>query len=368
MTQREPVGIKSLAVSYPRAIRTNDYFRDKHPDVVAKAEEVSLGKIWAPPQDNAQRADDFDAAAAPYMKDPFRGTIRRRVLSEGESSLTLELEAARRALDAAKMRPEDVQLAIVSSLVGDTIGAGNAAYLAARLGLRGAAWNLETACSSSAVALQTATAMIRAGEYRNVLAVSSCSYSREAPENDTLAWFVGDGAGAFVVAPCAQNEGVLGTKTIHTAETCHAFYYEMAAGPKGNPKLSMRWNPELGRVIRETSITYLRTCCAGALEAAGVALPDIDFFVFNTPTAWYARFCTDALGVDYARTIDTYPLYANIGPALLPTNLYRAAKEGRLRAGDLLLIYTIGSTSTASATVMRWGEVALGPDPEESTT
>jgi 3-oxoacyl-[acyl-carrier-protein] synthase-3 len=253
---------------------------------------------------------------------------------------------------------------IVGSLVGDSVGAGNAAYLAARLGLRGAAWNLETACSSSAVALQTASAMIRAGEYRNVLAVTSCSYSREAPEDDTLAWFVGDGAGAYVVAPCAEGEGMLGTKTIHTAETCHAFFYDVGMGPNGTPKLRMRWNPELGRVIRETSAGYLRNCCQGALDAASVKLSDIDFFVFNTPTAWYARFCTDSLGVDFARTIDTYPLYANIGPALLPTNLYRAAKDGRLHKGDLVLLFTIGSTSTASASVMRWGDVALGPDPE----
>ena len=363
MTQREGVGIKSLAVSYPRAIRTNDYFRQKHPEVIAKAEEVSLGKIWAPPKDNPQGADIFDTAAAPYMSDPFRGTVRRRVLSDGESSITMEFDAAKRALEAARMRPEDVQLMIVSSLVGDTIGAGNAAYLASRLGLRGAAWNLETACSSSAVALQTAAAMIRAGEYRNALVVSSCSYSREAPEDDSLAWFVGDGAGAFTLGSCAQKHGLLGTKTIHTAETCHAFYYELAT-PDGRPKLRMRWNPELGRVIRETSIGYLQTCCSGALEAAAVSLSDIDFFIFNTPTAWYARFCTDALGVDYARTVDTYPLYANVGPALLPTNLYRAAKDGKLRAGDLVLIYTIGSTSTASASVIRWGEVGLGPDPE----
>jgi 3-oxoacyl-[acyl-carrier-protein] synthase III len=365
MTQREGVGIKSLAVAYPKGIRTNDYFREKHPDVVAKAEEVSLGKIWAPPKENAQPAAIFDAAAAPYMKDPFRGTLRRRALSQGESSVEMELEAARHALEAAKIRADDVQLAIVSSLVADTIGAGNAAYLAARLGLRGAAFNLETACSSSAVALQTAGAMIRAGEYGNVLVVASCSYTREAPEDDTLAWFVGDGAGAFVLTPCRQAEGLLGTKTIHTAETCHAFYYEMAL-VNGDTRLRMRWNSDRGRVIRETSMAYLQTCCNGALETAGVKLSDIDFFVFNTPTAWYARFCTDALGVDYGRTIDTYPLYANVGPALLPTNLYRAAKDGRLRPGDLLLIYTIGSTSSASATVMRWGEVELGPDPEKA--
>jgi 3-oxoacyl-[acyl-carrier-protein] synthase III len=364
MTQREGVGIKSLAVSYPRTIRTNDYFREKHPDVVAKAEEISLGKIWAPPQENAQRADEFDVAAAPYMNDPFRGTVRRRVLSAGESALSLELEAAQRALHAAKMRPEDVQLAIVSSFLADTIGVGNAPYLAARLGLRCPAWNLESACSSSSVGLQTAGAMIRAGEYRNVLTVASCTYSREADERDTLAWFVGDGAGAFVLSGCPQNEGLLGTKAIHTAETCDSFYYETRPSAEGHPKIRMGWNPAMARILRETAAGYLRTCCAGALEAAGLGLSDVDFFVFHTPTAWYARFCANALGVDYSRTIDTYPLYANVGPALLPTNLYRAAKDGRIRPGNVVLTYTVGSVSTASASVMRWGEVNLGPDPE----
>jgi 3-oxoacyl-[acyl-carrier-protein] synthase-3 len=91
-----------------------------------------------------------------------------------------------------------------------------------------------------------------------------------------------------------------------------------------------------------------------------VKVDEIDCFVFNTPTAWYADFCSAALGVPRARAVDTYPEYANIGPALLPANLYRAAASGQLRPGDLVLLYTVGSVSSAGALVMRWGEVALG--------
>jgi 3-oxoacyl-[acyl-carrier-protein] synthase-3 len=355
--------IQSIAVAYPNQVRTNDYFRQNYPDAVAGAERKSVGKIWAPPAEGAAPADLFDAEAAPYMTDPFRGAVRRRCLKDGETMLDLELRAARGALDALHMRPEEVDLLIASALVSDTIGVGSAAHLASKLGLRGAAWNLETACSSAAVALQTASALVRAGEYRNALVVSSCSYSREAEPSDTLSWFVGDGAGAFVVGPSKGREGILGTKTIHTAETCGAFSYGLEV-EEGRPKVRMRWNGEVAKIIRETSIVYLRTCCEGAMQAAGVKVGDIAFFVFNTPTAWYASFCAHALGVDVARTVDTYPLYANMGPALLSTNLYRAAKDGRLRPGDLVLLYTIGSTSSASASVMRWGDVALGPDPE----
>jgi len=91
-----------------------------------------------------------------------------------------------------------------------------------------------------------------------------------------------------------------------------------------------------------------------------VKLSEIDFFVFNTPTAWYGEFCRRSLGIPEERSVDTYPEFANVGPALLPVNLYRAAQSGRLRPGDLVLVYTIGSVSSAGALVMRWGDVALG--------
>jgi 3-oxoacyl-[acyl-carrier-protein] synthase III len=367
MTQNvERAGMKSLAVSYPRQIRTNDYFRQKYPEMVANAETKTLAKIWAAPDDAAVRVEAFDAEMAPYLKDPFRGAVRRRVLSEGESALTLEVAAARAAIEAAHMKAGDIDLLIVCSFRADTIGVGNAPVLAAELGLTGAAWNLETACSGSVVALQTAAALVRAGEYRNILVVTSCTYSRDADEGDSLSWFLGDGAGAFVVGPTTGGEGVLGGTTIHTADTCGAFRYELVTTPAGRPTVRMLSGASAGKVLRESSITYLRQCCDGALRAAKTKLSDIDFFVFNTPTAWYARFCARSLGIPPEATIDTYPLYANMGPALMPTNLYRAVKSGRIKRDALVLLYAIGSASTASATVMKLGEVALGPDPEEA--
>jgi 3-oxoacyl-[acyl-carrier-protein] synthase III len=357
--------MSALAVAYPRGVRTNDFFRQQYPDVVASAEKRTLAKIWAPPPDPAMRVEAFDEEMAPYLSDPFRGAVRRRVLAPGEGSRSLELAAANSALNAAQMRPEDVDLMIVSSLMPDTIATGNATYLAGELGLRGATFNLETACSSSVVGLQTASALVRAGEYRNVLVVTSCAYSRDADPADSLSWFLGDGAGAFVVTPAREDEGVLGSKVVHTAPTCGAFQHDIALGPDGRPKFRMTAGEKAGRVLRESSIVYLRTCCEGAMKAAGVSINDIDFFVFNTPTAWYAKFCARALGIDASRTIDTYPLYANIGPALMPTNLYRAAKSARLKQSDLVLLYAIGSASTASSVIMKWGNVALGPDPEE---
>lgn len=359
-------GMRSLAVSFPRVRRTNDYWRTKYPAMVATAEQASLARVWASvgPRDPEKHA--FDAEMEPFVNDPFRGSTNRRVLGPGESSQSIELRAAKDALAAAGMDPGDVELMIVHSFLPDQIGVGNAAFLAGSLGMRGAAWNLETACTSSVVALQTASAMVRAGEYKNVLVVASCTYSRAAEETDTLSWFLGDGAAAFVVGEVPDGQGVLGAKVVNTSVTCGTFYYDLVTDPVNGPKVRMLANPKTGKVLRDTAQPFMMECCEGALRAAGVTLNDIDFFALNTPTAWFADFAARALGVDRDRIEDTHALYANIGPVLMPVNLHHAARRGRIRPGDLVLVYAIGSVSTAGAAVMRWGDVALGPEPDEA--
>jgi acyl carrier protein len=69
------------------------------------------------------------------------------------------------------------------------------------------------------------------------------------------------------------------------------------------------------------------------------------------------------LGIDPERTIDLYPWYANIGSVFAIANLYHAVLAGKIRENDLVLVYTNGAAATAAATVMRWGDVALGTPP-----
>jgi 3-oxoacyl-[acyl-carrier-protein] synthase-3 len=356
-----PVGIRSLAVSFPSIIRTKDYYREKYPELSAQAEQKSLARLM--PLAGSTPSNEFDLEMLPYLSDPFRGTVEQRILGPGESSLTLEYRAAKNALDAAKLSPDKVELLIVASFLPEQIGFGNAAFLARQLGLEGSAWNLDATCGSTPVALQTACALVRAGEYRNVLVVISCTYSRFFDEDDTLSWFFSDGAGAFVVGSLEPNQGILGTKAVNTSVLCDQFFFKLTEDEQGNPRLRMQVAKGTNKVISETAVGLLRKCCEGAVAAAGVTIEQIDFFIFNTPTAWFASFCTRVLGIDPERTLNVYPLYANIGPALTVANLYHAAQLGKIRENDLVLVYGFGAASAASASVMRWGKVALGPVP-----
>lgn len=359
---QEPIGIKAITVSFPSLLRTNDYWRQKYPELVTQAEQRTLAKLFSSSEPTI-KSSEFDLEMAPYLSDPFRGAIERRVLAPGETSLMLEKRAAMDALEVAKLSPEKVDLMIVTTLFPEQIAPGNASFLVRELGLRSPAWNLESTCSSALVALQNACALVQTGEYQNVLVVVSCVYSHFVDEDDTLSWFMGDGAGAFVVGALKPNQGVMGTKIVHTAATCGAFFNELTLDAQGNPRMRIQTGKNASKQIRDTGVEFVRTCSEGAAAAAGVTLDQIDFFAFNTPTAWYANLCTRALGIDSDRTINLYPQYANIGPVLPITNLYHAAQAGKIQENNLVLVYTIGSASTAAATVMRWGDVAVGSVP-----
>jgi 3-oxoacyl-[acyl-carrier-protein] synthase-3 len=191
----------------------------------------------------------------------------------------------------------------------------------------------------------------------------SCTCSPTIDETDSMSWFMGDAAGAFVVGPVESGRGIRGMHTIHTADTCGAASF-LPLPPVGD-RAAFRFQPgrDAGRILRDSSGGTLLRCCEGAAAAAGVGFKDIDFFVFNTPTAWFAPFCSRALGVDPSRTVNPFPRYGNIGPALSPVNFWHAVSEGRIRPDDLVMFYAVGSVSSASAAVMRCGEVAAAPAP-----
>ncbi len=350
------VGMTALAVEFPSRRLARGYWEERYPAMIASERDRGLSKVWS--ADDA-KALLFDREAAPYMSDPFRGAQARRVCGPGESCKTLELKVARQALSAARLSAEDVDLLIVCSFLPDSVAVGDAPWLARQLELGGEAFNLESACAGSMVAFTTACNLVRAGGYRNVLVVVSCVYSRLVEETDTLFWSIGDGAAAFTVSAAPEGVGLLGWKSVHTGETAGAMAVDPVSVPGGEPVLRMRPGKTPGKILRETAEPILRTCVEGALRRSGKRLEEIDFVVTTTPTAWYSAFCSQALGYPLEKTINLFPMICNVGPVLVPANLHAAAAGGRVRAGDTVLLYAIGSESSASAAVVKWGEVAL---------
>jgi len=360
------VGFRSLAVRFPSIIRTNEYYRKRYPEVVSALEKQVERFLFDDPNATGSNSP-WDIEMAPYLRDPFRGAVERRRLGPDDAPLALAEQAATDALVAAGMLPEQVDIVISSSMIPAHLHIGDATFLAQRLGVRGAAFNIESTCNGTVVALQTACALVRAGECRNVLVVVNSTYaSRATEESDPSFWPMGDGAGAFVVGPVESGNGLLGVKSIHTGETCGALTFVALNNPGEDPSIRVEVAPGAGKMMRDSVLRALPECCHGAAEAARVKLSDIDFFVFNTPMAWFHSFAARALDIDPAKTLTTFPLYGNISLALTTANLYHAARASSIREGSLVMLFGLGSSSSVGAAVLRWGEVALGPAPAPS--
>lgn len=351
--------IQSLGIEVPPIVRTNDHWRLRYPGIVREVEQRGQHKVWTPPSDSSV-SSLFLEEMAPYLRDPFRGTIERRVLDTGQTSLNLECGAARRALAALEIRPQDIDITLCVSFLGDHAGLGNGAFLAKELELTGPAWNVESTCAGSLAAFDLAASLIGAGRAHRVLVVTSCDYSRRIDETDVLSWTSGDGSAAFVVGRAAENRGILGSHFVPTTSTCGSLYFEYGQVAPNEYGVRMQCTAEAGRLLRETSDDCIRRTCEGALERAGMTIDDVQHFIFATPTAWYANFCARSLRIDPRRCVNTYPRFANIGPVCWLANLAEHARVHGIRAGDVVLLCAIGSVSSAGAIVARFGQMVVG--------
>ena len=128
-----PASIRAVAVAFPDTVRDNQWFRTHQPELVGRAHEATLAGVWA----DFAAADRslYDQTLAPYLRDPFRGTVERRVMGPGDSAQSLSLAACRRVLDAAGLTPADVDLVLVNALRPDNLVVGDAAWLVKAMGM-----------------------------------------------------------------------------------------------------------------------------------------------------------------------------------------------------------------------------------------
>jgi 3-oxoacyl-[acyl-carrier-protein] synthase-3 len=353
-------GILSVSSVLPKNVRTNDFYRRRYPELVADMERRTLARLFSAAHAEHE-LNAFDRAMSPYLDDPFRGTVERRVLDPFEPVLPLELAASREAIAHAGITPGDVDLAWVGSFLPDTLGVGNGAFLARQLELPCPAYNIESACATALAAIDDACLRVATGRSDHVLVTVSCSYSRYLDENDTLGWFMGDAAGAFVIGPTEPGRGakLLALHSVNTVETCDTFRYDLEHDASG-ARLVLRCSPRTGRILRDTSERFVRECAEGACAKAGLSMADVDMFVLNTPTAWFAPFAADVLGISRSRTFSVYERIGNAGPALLPVNLHAALAMRSIPNGARVLLYSIGSVSSAAAAIWEWGRVGFG--------
>lgn len=353
------VGIQALAVHLPSNIRTNDWWEIGLSPADEKVNETqqTFHSI------NPNKYQHYDNAMSRYINDPYFGSVERRVANSDQGSIDIGIIAARKVLAVANLSPSDVNGLIAVSMFSDRIGSGDAGYLAQALGTKGGAFNVEATCGGSMSALLTACAWVNAGLMDRVLVIMTSRLTRAIEPDDVTLRLCGDGSAAFLVGHVESGYGLLSAESLHTGKTCGTWLFDAVNDQSGSSpngqKIRLRVDPSISHVLRVTSEEYLIRTAQGALKKADLTIDDIDVVVVNTPTAWHAEFSANALGIERDKVINTFPQVANIGPVLMPFNTYTAAVTGRLKPGNIILLYGFGGQAEASAAIFRWPEMAL---------
>jgi 3-oxoacyl-[acyl-carrier-protein] synthase-3 len=280
------------------------------------------------------------------------GVRERRIAGAGDSLTELAAEAGRRALAAAGLEPDAVDLVLVATLTADDLLPNAAPLVAGSMGARRAgAIDIGAACTGFVAGLAFAAGQVEAGRAGTVLVIGADLLSRvtDADDRRTAALF-GDGAGAAVVVP-AEREGAgsIGPVLLHA----DAGGAEWIAATHAERKVRMA-----GHETFKHATARLAEVTVAAAHAARLGLDEIDLFVYHQANSRIVRTVTERLDLPPERVLDRIALTGNTSSASIPLALATACEEGLLRRGARVLLAAFGAGFTWGGTVVEWGSDA----------
>jgi 3-oxoacyl-[acyl-carrier-protein] synthase-3 len=286
------------------------------------------------------------------------GISERRVSHVPVSDLAAV--AGHRALAAAGLEPEELDLLIVATCSPDTVIPSTAAHVQKKMGADNAAvFDLNAGCSGFIYSLEVATAMIRAAGYRKVLVIGGerITWFLNWSMRDTAVLF-GDGAGAVVVEPCEEEYGLLASHLGCEGDALEALLVPNF-GTAGNrfvdnyAKFDVSFD---GREIFRRAVRGMAKEINHVLTDLGLTNKDIDIIIPHQANARIIESLANHLSVPMSQVALNIQNYGNTSAATIPVALCELLEDGRIKPGDRLLLAAFGAGLTRGAGLIRWGE------------
>jgi len=286
------------------------------------------------------------------------GIRQRHIAGEGETTATLAIAAARAALADAGVDASSIGLIVLATATPDNTFPATATKVQAALGCTGGiAFDVAAVCSGFLYALGVADSLLKTGMARRALVIGAETFSRILDwEDRTTCVLFGDGAGAVVLeAPTAaaagdpQAPGIIATR-LHADGTCHDLLY-VDGGPsttKSVGHVRMR-----GQEVFRHAVVNLADVLKEVLEEAQVSVDEIDWVVPHQANARILDATARKLGIAPEKVVMTVQDHANTSAASVPLALDVARRDGRIRAGDLVMLEAMGGGFTWGASLIR---------------
>ena len=279
------------------------------------------------------------------------GIRERRIAAADETVATMGFEAAKNAIEAAQINPQDIELIIVATTSHSHAYPSAACQVQGLLNIDDAiSFDLAAACTGFVYALSVADQFIRAGKVKKALVIGSDLNSRKLDETDrsTVVLF-GDGAGA-VILEAGEQEGIISTHLHASADKNNALV--LAQPERGIEKsgyIEMQGNETFKLAVSELSNVVEETLLANNLDKK-----DLDWLVPHQANLRIITATAKKLEMDMSQVVVTLDKYANNSAATVPVALDEAVRDGRIQRGQLLLLEAFGGGWTWGSALVRF--------------
>lgn len=275
------------------------------------------------------------------------GILQRHIAGEKETTASMGAQAAREALDAAGLAPDDVDMIVLATTTPDRIFPGTACHIQRELGTPVCpAFDVQAVCSGFIYGLDIARRFIMTGGGDTVLVIGSEVLSRIVDWSDrSTCVLFGDGAGA-VVLQARDEPGILSTHLhadgrydhlLQVSPEVNGAFIEM----KGNEVFRMAVNT-LGRIVDET------------LEANRMDRHEVDWLVPHQANHRIIAATARKLDLPMERVVVTVDRHGNTSAASVPLALNQAVRDGRIQPGDVLMLEAFGGGFTWGSALIRY--------------
>ncbi|MBI3286556.1 MAG: ketoacyl-ACP synthase III [Chloroflexi bacterium] len=297
------------------------------------------------------------------------GIVERRVAGPKETTSSMALEAAKRALQVADIEPRDVDLIIVASATPDHLFPATACLVQDALGAtRAGAFDLSAGCSGFVYALSVASPMITAGAYDCVLVIGSETLSRilDWTDRNTCVLF-GDGAGAFVLQGSDTPGGVL--SFVLGSDGSGGELLIVPAGGSRYPasletiKNGMHYARMNGREVFRFATRVMGKSALEAIRSAQLPPEEIDLFIPHQANLRIIKAAAKDLKLPMERVFVNLDKYGNTSAASVPIAFCEAIEQDRLHPGDHVVLMGFGAGLTWAASVVEWRPRLPAPRP-----
>lgn len=283
------------------------------------------------------------------------GIRQRHIAGEGETTSTLAIEAARKALAAAGVQGSEIGLIVLATTTPDQTFPATATIVQDAIGANGGiAFDVAAVCSGFLYGLGVADSMLRAGMAKRALVIGAETMTRLLDWEDRATCVLfGDGAGAVVLEMQDVAEDGPGVLVTHLhADGAHNELLYVDGGPSTTQSVGhLRMK---GREVFRHAVVNLSDVLGNVLKECGLTAADVDWVVPHQANQRILDATAKKLGLPPEKVVVTVDRHANTSAASVPLALDCAVQDGRIKRGDLLVLEAMGGGFTWGASLVRF--------------